>query len=458
MIFYLLSCHKDEVKNTPSNNNELIIRIKGNALYTGNEEPTNALGNNGDFYLNLNSGVFYTGKTSFGWTNSVTLKVSNSAQTTTSILNIGKGIPSESVGKTGDFYIDTSNYVLYGPKDTASWNTNLLALTTDSATENNYVLTYGFDNIHLNKSAREFGTKYFYSFLSISNFIFNQDDSIRRAKYKYFNYARINYSYLGFNQILARAMNVSVRQEDLVSDPNIKLAKVGQPFQFIADSLHNSFTFTGEDSLRMVSKEYPDSILWRPLDPTMKVGEKMRFGVITSKADSINIYDNEYSAGSSVALANLISKYITLKSTYQLYLFIKVLPQYKTDSLSNTWVGGRWTNTSSNIEVAGKINDSTSFYTYTYIVGDSLKISSTLYAHRNGGPNVPPTIPDFSLPYLPSDTTFVNTNGGGRTQGYNADEYRNGTFYQIRVVMVPPGHSVNLSSIRSQGIFSAKTK
>lgn len=459
----ITSCHKDQgLKDNSSDPKTVSIKIGNKILYAASNDPSNNIGSNGDLYLDLNNNVFYTGKTSQGWVNAVILKNSNnksvSDQSPASVF-IGKGTPAASVGKYGDFYIDTSNYILYGPKDTTNWNTNLLALTTSPNTESDFVITNGFDNIQLDTTWREYGTKYFYSFLSTSSFTFNQDDSLRRAKYKYYNYSRINFLYLGFPQIVARAMNVSVRTEDLILDPNIKSAKVGQPFEFIADSLHTSFTFTKEDSIRMMSNEYPDSILWRPLDPTMKVGEKMRFGVLTLKSDSMDIYDNTYSAYSSVALKDLIPTYASIKSVYQLYLFIKALPQYKIDSLSGTWIGGRWTNTTPYVETVGKINDSTSFYVYTYVLDDSLKISSTLYAYKNGGPYITPINgTGLNLPYAPSDTAYNPTTAGGRAKNYNADEYREGTFYQVKVVMVPQGHSINLSNTIPKQIVATKNK
>jgi hypothetical protein len=50
--------------------------------------------------------------------------VKAAGRVTTTVVNTilnGVGVPSKTIGINGDFYIDTKNLVLYGPKVSGSW-------------------------------------------------------------------------------------------------------------------------------------------------------------------------------------------------------------------------------------------------------------------------------------------------------------------------------------------------
>lgn len=96
------------------------------SFFSGSAVPDDADGNNGDFYFRTNGDVY---KKVFG-----TWVVQFSAigpqgdpgtpgptgQTGNGILN-GSGAPSDSLGNDGDFYLDTVDYDIYGPKTGGTW-------------------------------------------------------------------------------------------------------------------------------------------------------------------------------------------------------------------------------------------------------------------------------------------------------------------------------------------------
>jgi len=94
--------------------------------------PRNATGNNNDTYINTGTGIFYK-KTSGSWAQVFSMQTGPAGATGAagangtnganglSILN-GAGIPSNSAtGINGDFYINTLNYTLFGPKTAGNW-------------------------------------------------------------------------------------------------------------------------------------------------------------------------------------------------------------------------------------------------------------------------------------------------------------------------------------------------
>lgn len=96
----------------------------GSVIYSGNSAPATVTGANGDFYLDLSSGVLYGPKTSSGWGTGFSLKgPTGSAGAAGSQMLSGTTTPSTTLGANGDFYLDKSNYLLYGPKTSAGWGT-----------------------------------------------------------------------------------------------------------------------------------------------------------------------------------------------------------------------------------------------------------------------------------------------------------------------------------------------
>lgn len=120
----------------------------GSIIYSGNGAPASTLGNSGDYYLDKSTGNLYGPKTAAGWGTPVTLIGAKGADGTNgrdgtngkdgsngkdgkdgtngSITFSGNGAPSSIMGQTGDYYLDKTNYLLYGPKVDADWGVPIL--------------------------------------------------------------------------------------------------------------------------------------------------------------------------------------------------------------------------------------------------------------------------------------------------------------------------------------------
>lgn len=97
----------------------------GSVIYSGNGAPSTSVGTTGDFYLDLTAGMLYGPKTAGGWGTGFSLKGATGATGATgaagnTILS-GTGIPAAGLGNVGDYYIDDSSYMLYGPKTAGGW-------------------------------------------------------------------------------------------------------------------------------------------------------------------------------------------------------------------------------------------------------------------------------------------------------------------------------------------------
>lgn len=100
----------------------------GSVIYSGTAVPLSTTGAKGDFYLNSSTGLLYGPKTDAGWGTGFSLVGTAGAAGATgatgaagnSVLS-GTGVPSAALGKAGDFYLDNSSYLLYGPKTAAGW-------------------------------------------------------------------------------------------------------------------------------------------------------------------------------------------------------------------------------------------------------------------------------------------------------------------------------------------------
>ena len=99
----------------------------GSIIYSGKSVPVTATGKAGDFYLDTSTGLLYGPKTAAGWGTGVSLKgpagVAGAAGAAGSKTLSGAGAPAAALGSNGDFYLDKSNYLLYGPKADAGWGT-----------------------------------------------------------------------------------------------------------------------------------------------------------------------------------------------------------------------------------------------------------------------------------------------------------------------------------------------
>jgi len=101
----------------------------GTKFYSGNAAPSATIGVNGDFYINLSASVLYGPKTDAGWGNGISLKGANGAAgangTNGTKIYSGTTPPAASVGVDGDFYFDLGAARLYGPKTAAGWGSGV---------------------------------------------------------------------------------------------------------------------------------------------------------------------------------------------------------------------------------------------------------------------------------------------------------------------------------------------
>lgn len=114
----------------------------GTVIYSGSTTPPSSTGNVGDFYLDLATNVLYGPKTSEGWgagfslvgaagttgaTGATGATGSTGATGATgasgSQIYAGSGAPATTLGSVGDYYLDKTNYLLYGPKTSGGWGT-----------------------------------------------------------------------------------------------------------------------------------------------------------------------------------------------------------------------------------------------------------------------------------------------------------------------------------------------
>ena len=106
----------------------------GTAILSGNSTPALNIGNIGDYYFDQSSYKLYGPKKADGWGNPIILKgvdgakgdkgekgeKGDSGRDGTQILS-GIGAPTPNIGNNGDWYIDTKNKKLYGPKTQNGW-------------------------------------------------------------------------------------------------------------------------------------------------------------------------------------------------------------------------------------------------------------------------------------------------------------------------------------------------
>ncbi|HLK30112.1 MAG TPA: hypothetical protein VKT28_16140 [Puia sp.] len=128
LIIVFVSCSKknDSVQPVPSISSGSTIAIPSvgpagpgnNVMYYASTCPDASAGSAGDFFLNTSQGILYGPKSVSGW--GLGLKMKNSAAAESLILS-GSGAPASTLGNTGDYYLDISNFVLYGAKCADGW-------------------------------------------------------------------------------------------------------------------------------------------------------------------------------------------------------------------------------------------------------------------------------------------------------------------------------------------------
>jgi hypothetical protein len=117
----------------------------GSVIYSGTTTPPSATGNTGDFYLDLTTGLLYGPKTASGWGTGFSLigptgaagatgatgatgptgatGATGAAGAAGSQIYSGSGAPATTLGANGSYYLDKTNFLLYGPKTASGWGT-----------------------------------------------------------------------------------------------------------------------------------------------------------------------------------------------------------------------------------------------------------------------------------------------------------------------------------------------
>ncbi|PAU93633.1 hypothetical protein CK503_10790 [Aliifodinibius salipaludis] len=95
----------------------------GSMMYSGQGAPGADIGAEGDYYINTNNGEMYGPKDTDGWGNPIMVLMGKDGQDGEdgSQIHAGSGAPDPSLGKVDDFYLDKANYDMYGPKTDQGW-------------------------------------------------------------------------------------------------------------------------------------------------------------------------------------------------------------------------------------------------------------------------------------------------------------------------------------------------
>lgn len=113
----------------------------GSIIHAGQGAPADDVGETGDFYLNRDTGELYGPKQESGWGTPISLEGPRGPEGPQgpegpkgddgadgedgSQIHSGTGAPAASLGTVGDYYLDESNYQLYGPKTDSGWGSPL---------------------------------------------------------------------------------------------------------------------------------------------------------------------------------------------------------------------------------------------------------------------------------------------------------------------------------------------
>ncbi len=122
--------------------------LNGTMIYSGGTVPDASTGANGDFYIDLATEVLYGPKTAAGWGTGIALVgPQGKPGTNGTIIYSGNTPPPATTGVIGDFYIDLTTGIFYGPKTADGWGTGFSlkgsALGVNFPTVINTVLTPG---------------------------------------------------------------------------------------------------------------------------------------------------------------------------------------------------------------------------------------------------------------------------------------------------------------------------
>ena len=112
----------------------------GSKTLSGTSAPGSTLGSNGDYYLDKTNYLLYGPKTATGWGTPILLRGAQGAQGPVgpagadgSVIYSGDNAPAPALGKIGDFYFARLTAGMYGPKTAAGWGAGTSLKGADGA-------------------------------------------------------------------------------------------------------------------------------------------------------------------------------------------------------------------------------------------------------------------------------------------------------------------------------------
>ncbi len=106
-----------------------VVGPRGASLIGFPRPPLVTDGNDGDYFIDLTASDvrLYGPKTSGIWPSSYLSLVGPQGSPGPQILS-GPGAPTQAIGTSGDYYLDTAASIFYGPKTTGQWPTPGISL------------------------------------------------------------------------------------------------------------------------------------------------------------------------------------------------------------------------------------------------------------------------------------------------------------------------------------------
>lgn len=127
-VSFLYGCSKETIV-------ERIEVEGGSQILRGNGTPQDTEGKVGDWYVDLSTTIIYGPKTDKGWDKQKGISLRGKRGKSTLILS-GNSEPSDEIGNDGDYYIDRSNQNLYGPKMNGKWGNSSITLRGENGRGN----------------------------------------------------------------------------------------------------------------------------------------------------------------------------------------------------------------------------------------------------------------------------------------------------------------------------------
>lgn len=135
----------------------------GITILNGTTDPSNSLGKDGDFYININTKILFGPKKAGNWGAGIELNGKDGVNGTNGLNGIngtngtngangingntilsGYTVPSSNLGRIGDFYIDLLKMDFYGPKSSSGWGTPI-SLKGQSSLQKRILIKENFD-------------------------------------------------------------------------------------------------------------------------------------------------------------------------------------------------------------------------------------------------------------------------------------------------------------------------